>query len=473
MHILFLNPQGNFDKNDTHLAQHPDLGGQIVYVQEICKSLVKLGVTVDIVTRQIDDERFPEYKKQIDYLGASEDKLRIVRLKCGPKGFLEKEQLWHHLEEWTDNIIEFYKDNPPDFATGHYGDGGYACALFKAKTGIGYSFTGHSLGAQKLDKFGMTLDNFDQMDGKYNFSKRIMAERCSMEFANRIITSTSQERFEQYSHDLYKNAVNVNDDTKFSVIPPGVNLEVFNTTPTEDDRDFFKEIERQIGSVSKPCIIASSRFDEKKNHIGIIKAFALSKELQDLANIVIIVRGFQNPYEELDKLPPKERGIMEEMLSVITENGLKEKVLFLEVTSQKKLAAAYKYFAKKKSVFTLTAFYEPFGLAPIEAAASGLAAVATKNGGPTEIFKDQAGVLVDPFDTADIAAGLIEGVKKYDFYAPRGIKRVLDTYTWDRTAEGYLAAIKEEAKKNGKKELSIAGLEGKDLIRDFLSKNKK
>lgn|GEM_PF-4670272 len=33
MHIAFLNPQGNFDLADRYWTEHPDFGGQLVYVK--------------------------------------------------------------------------------------------------------------------------------------------------------------------------------------------------------------------------------------------------------------------------------------------------------------------------------------------------------------------------------------------------------------------------------------------------------
>ena len=116
---------------------------------------------------------------------------------------------------------------------------------------------------------------------------------------------------------------------------------------------------------------------------------------------------------------------------------------FLDIRSQKDLASAYRYFASRKSVFALTAFYEPFGLAPIEAAACGLAVVATSNGGPSEIFEDGSGVTVDPFSTADISRGLIEALDNFSHYSELGMKRVESKYTWDKTASGYYRAIEE------------------------------
>ena len=104
----------------------------------------------------------------------------------------------------------------------------------------------------------------------------------------------------------------------------------------------------------------------------------------------------------------------------------------------------------------MTAFYEPFGLAPIEAAAAGLVCVATKNGGPSEIFADGSGVLVDPFDPGDIARGLSAALDNADTLVEMGYQRVISTYTWNRTAEGYLRAIEDGLRRN--ETVTIEGL---------------
>jgi glycosyltransferase involved in cell wall biosynthesis len=49
---------------------------------------------------------------------------------------------------------------------------------------------------------------------------------------------------------------------------------------------------------------------------------------------------------------------------------------------------------------------EPFGLAVLEAMASGRSVVATRTGGPSEFVPPQAGVLVDPTDEEDVTRGL-------------------------------------------------------------------
>jgi sucrose-phosphate synthase len=248
---------------------------------------------------------------------------------------------------------------------------------------------------------------------------------------------------EQYAHPLYQSAVDVHDDRKFSVIPPGVNTRIFTPQDHEDDEAIYRDITAKLQHRTKPCIIVSSRFDEKKNHLGVVKAYALSQELQAKANLGIFIRGIEDPFSELERLAQADQKILRPILEIIEQQHLKQKVFFLNIRSQQELAATYRYFAKRGAVFALTAFYEPFGLAPIEAAACGLAVVATQNGGPAEIFEDGSGILVDPFDPHHIAEGLLKGINACSYYANLGKQRVKTRYTWEKTAAAYLAIIKE------------------------------
>lgn len=201
----------------------------------------------------------------------------------------------------------------------------------------------------------------------------------------------------------------------------------------------------------------------------VVKAYASSKRLQEIANLGIFLRGISNPFEDINHLSEKEKGILKPILQVIKEAKIEDKVYFFDFRSQKALASAYKYFAQLKSIFAITAFYEPFGLAPIEAGACGLAVVATKNGGPSEIFSDGSGVLVDPFDIEDIERGLVEALQNFEIYSKKVKNRVLQKYTWKKTAEGYLEVIKEGIKnKTPKINLSNFELNAKELILKYL-----
>ncbi len=441
MHIAFLNPQGNFDRFDSYLTEHPDFGGQLVYVKEVSMALASLGVQVDIVTRQVDDPDWSGFSKQIDCYTTHQDLLRIVRIPCGGPGFLDKEKLWPHLPEFISNVREFYANNLPDYLTAHYADGGYCAVLLQHRTGLGFTFTGHSLGAQKLDKLGMTMANMASLEQRFHFAQRIDAERLSMQRSDTIITSTSQERFEQYGHALYQGAVDTSDDDKFRVIQPGVNTKIFSDVRQEGDADTDTWLQKICGDDAATYIVVSSRLDEKKNIAGVVDAYASSQEVQQRARLGLFVRGVEDPFAEIGKLPEAEQSVLRPILSHIESTSIKDNVDFFNITSQKQLAAAYRFFARRNSIFALTSFYEPFGLAPIEAAACGLVVVATRNGGPTEIFSDGSGVLVDPQNTGSIVHGLLDALQRGGELAAMGKQRVLSKYTWDQTARGYLQAI--------------------------------
>ena len=72
MHIGFLNPQGNFDSDDSYWTEHPDFGGQLVYVKQVAVAIAERGHKVDILTRQIIDPDWPPFADPLDtYPGVS------------------------------------------------------------------------------------------------------------------------------------------------------------------------------------------------------------------------------------------------------------------------------------------------------------------------------------------------------------------------------------------------------------------
>jgi sucrose-phosphate synthase len=467
MHICFLNPQGNFDPADSHLTEHPDFGGQLVYVKEISMALTRLGHRVDIVTRRVVDPEWPEFSAPLDYYPGYEERLRIVRVPCGGDTFLAKEQLWEHMPAFVAALVDFYAGDLPDIATAHYGDGGYCGVLLQHSAGLQFTFTGHSLGAQKLDKLGMNPDNAAVMEARYRFSTRIAAERLSMQRAVNIITSTRQEHEQQYSHPLYQGAVDVGG-SGFRVIPPGVNTEIFTTAPGDPDAGIAERL-HTLHDTSEPYIIVSSRLDEKKNIIGVVRAYAADRELQRTARLGLFVRGVSDPFTSIEGLPEQEIQVLQPILDTIAAAGVRDRVRFFDIRSQRELAATYRVFAGRGSVFALTAFYEPFGLAPIEAAACGLAVVATSNGGPAEIFADGSGVLVDPTDSEAIGRGLREALQHAADYAARGIERVLTTYTWDKTAEGYAKVLTEALANPASSAETVPDLDAAERLQAYLA----
>jgi sucrose-phosphate synthase len=195
--------------------------------------------------------------------------------------------------------------------------------------------------------------------------------------------------------------------------------------------------------------VASSRLDHKKNHLGLVRAFAHSKTLQEKANLVFITGALDDPLRDDSQAGPAEQEVLRDIRTVVDKNALWGKISAFGLQGQPALAATYRFLAERGSVFALTAHYEPFGLAPLEAAAAGLPVVVTQNGGPSESLREgdtEYGVLVDPADAEDIARGLervLGDEETWKQFAQLGRQRVLDRYTWERTAENYLITLEE------------------------------
>ncbi|HEY9743677.1 MAG TPA: glycosyltransferase [Coleofasciculaceae cyanobacterium] len=469
MHIGFLNPQGNFDHNDSHISEHPDFGGQLVYVKEVALAIAQKGHKVDILTRQIIDPEWPEFIEPFDAYPGVEN-VRIIRLPAGPKEFLRKELLWPHLvQDWVPNILKFYQEEGglPDAMTTHYSDGGICGVLIEDKTGVPFTFTAHSLGAQKIDKLNISPEELVEIDEYYHFGRRLIAERLSMNRSAVNITNTQQEHIQQYTHPAYRGAVEVNNDARFAVIPPGVDPAMFSADARAHNEQATQVLvqERLARDIAEerrdlPVILASSRLSSKKNALGLVQAFAQSQTLQEQANLVLITAGLHNPLREKARDEHAEQQVLAPIRKVVQEKDLWGKISAFCVPDQSALAATYRFLAKRRSVFALVSLYEPFGLAPLEAAAVGLPVVVTQNGGLTESLRkgdEEYGVLVDPSDPIDIARGLerlLCNAQEWEHFAQSGQQHVLKYYTWESTAENYLTLIEQivaepEARRQG------------------------
>jgi len=95
--------------HDLELGRDADTGGQIKYVLELANFLNNDPRVdkIEIVTRQIKDKNVSS-----DYSAEKEkinEKLSIVRIRCGGNKYIRKELLWNHLEEFVDKSIKYIK----------------------------------------------------------------------------------------------------------------------------------------------------------------------------------------------------------------------------------------------------------------------------------------------------------------------------------------------------------------------------
>ena len=468
-YIQLYSIHGLIRGQNLELGRDADTGGQTKYVLELAQTLIKdprVG-KVELVTRQINDRKVSN-----DYSIPEEkvnEKFSIIRIRCGGGKYIRKELLWNHLEEFVDKSIKYIKSvgRLPDIIHSHYADAGYVCTELTQFFGIPFIHTGHSLGRDKLRKLLSDGMDPDDIEKKYKISHRINVEENIIHFANRIITSTSQEIKNQYGD--YQNTT----EGKFRVIPPGVDLERFypyNSRMTLDEQNakllhtISNKLLNFFVDVAKPLILTVCRPDKRKNISGLIKAFGEDTELQKKANLAI----FAGIRTDIQEMPDNEREVLTDILLLMDKYNLYGKMAIPKRhDTQTEVPELYRIAADTKGVFVNAALTEPFGLTLIEAAGCGVPVVATDDGGPRDIIKNcKNGILVDVSESKNISKAInkiIDDEKLWKQFSEEGMKNVRKQYTWDAHTEKYLKEV-EELVEQGQDNVKIFSNVGKKLL---------
>ena len=119
---------------------------------------------------------------------------QILRFQFGPNKYLRKELLWPHLDELTQNLIQYYQkqEKKLSFIHAHYADAGYVGVRLSQALKVPFIFTGHSLGREKKRKLLEAGLKINQIEKLYFISERINAEEESLKYADIVVTSTKQ-----------------------------------------------------------------------------------------------------------------------------------------------------------------------------------------------------------------------------------------------------------------------------------------
>ena len=437
LYLLLISVHGLIRGHDLELGRDADTGGQTLYVVELARALGEREevAQVDLVTRRVVDPNVSEdYAEPVEALS---DKARIVRIDCGPDGYMPKEQLWDHLDGFTDNLVQWIREQPrvPDIVHSHYADAGYVGVRLAHLAAVPLVHTGHSLGRDKRKRLLARGMSAEDIESTYTMRRRINAEEELLANADLVITSTRNEIEEQYG--LY----NYYDPDTMSVIPPGTNLELFHPPREGEASAYRQKIARFLADPDKPLVLALSRPDERKNIPMLLEAFAESPALREAANLLIIAGN----REDIRDLDPGAQGVLTTLLVLIDAYELYGSVALPKRHRGEEIPTVYRAVCESGGVFINPALTEPFGLTLLEAAASGLPLVATENGGPVDIISNcRNGILVDPLDAGAIAAALLHLLTDREAWreaSKNGLEGVRRHYTWQAHAATYLDKI--------------------------------
>jgi len=396
-----------------------DTGGQVVYVLELSKKLAQLGYDVDIWSRRFEDQ--PPFDVVNDYV-------RVIRVPCGGRAFVEKEYLYRHLGEWSENVLRFVQQHglQYQFFDSHYWDAGFATQRLSEALNVPHVHTPHSLGLWKKQlmeqDFPEDAANFEK---KFNFTERIHYETLIYRDCEAVIATTPPQL------DMIVGDYGVSGD-RVHMIPPGY-----------DDNRFYPvsaatraTIRQRLGYQGRP-VLAIGRLARNKGYDLLIEAFTVVASRLPEAVLHLAVGGSQ--------LTAKEQALLEDLKALVRKRGLEERVRFGGYIADADLADHY----RAADVFVLSSRYEPFGMTAIEAMACGTPTVVTTHGGLYRAVSfGRHALYADAFDREDLGITIFK-VLKHERLSNRlarmGAHKARSLFTWTGIAQQLISLIEERA----------------------------
>jgi D-inositol-3-phosphate glycosyltransferase len=367
-----------------------DAGGQNVHVAALSLALARRGHHVRVYTRR-DDPGLPR-------VVAFSPGVEVVHVTAGPAEHIPKDELLPHMPALADGIAEDWRSWPPDVAHGHFWMSGIAAldAAVATSSPPAVLQTFHALGVVKRRHQGPD----DTSPPEREWLEPDVGRR-----ADRVVATCSDEAFE-----LKKLGVR---QDRISVIPCGVDLEHFRP---DGDREPKRRPHR---------VVSVGRLVPRKGVGTVIEAISLlAAEGVDLELLVVggaAPAGGTDP--ELDRLA----GLAERF-------GVTDRVELRGQVSQSELPPVY----RSADVVVCAPWYEPFGIVPLEAMASGRPVVASSVGGLIDtVVHGGTGLHVPPRDARAVASAIRELLmdpERAERLGAAGRRRVASRYAWDRVA---------------------------------------
>ncbi|MFS0737436.1 HAD-IIB family hydrolase [Sphingomonas sp. 1P06PA] len=383
MYVLSIALGGCLKGPPVEFGLTGDTGGHITYALGAAQALAARGDVdrVEIVTRLIEDATLgPAYAVPFEPLSA---KLAVRRIATGNRAYLTKEANAADRPAFADALIAHLaaQDRLPDIIHAHFADAAEVARLVRARLGIPFVYTAHSLGIDKAEH-GVATEGLD---------RRIAEEDRAIGAADLIIASSRDEAERQLM--LYPSAC----PARIHCLPPGA--AIGDDAPADVARAQAL-IAPFLRDPAKPIILAIARPVAKKNLAGLIDLYGRDADLRARANLVIVAGLRDGP----DCGEDEQRAVIASLLAGLDAHDLYGSLALPKRHSQADIAALYRLAHDSRGVFVNPALTEPYGLTLTEAAIHGLPVVATCHGGPADIVATLGhGRIADPRKPAEFA----------------------------------------------------------------------
>lgn len=386
-----------------------DAGGQNVHVAALSAALAAQGHQVTVYTRR-DSPALPD--RVILSPG-----VEVVHIDAGPAEPVAKDRLLPFMSILADGLAAEWAVSTPDVVHSHFWMSGLAALDAARRPSVSSSgrhpavvHTFHALGVVK-----------HRHQGPEDTSpvERERLEPWVGRNADAVIATCSDEAFELKALGVQPQRI--------SVVPCGVDLDLF--TPQGEAEP--KGRPRRIMTVG--------RLVRRKGVDTVIEALRILTTL-DRTDVELMIVGGSKSVETAASDPEVKR-----LLDLAESLGIGDRVRLRGQVDPSRMPAVL----RSADIVVCTPWYEPFGIVPLEAMATGLPVVASSVGGLIDtVVHGRTGLLVPPRDaqaTAVAISDLLEDDDRLKAFGEAGRQRMQARYSWTRvaadTARVYAATV--------------------------------
>ncbi|TNC36592.1 glycosyltransferase [Mumia zhuanghuii] len=360
-----------------------DAGGQNVHVDALAAALTARGDDVTVYTRR-DSPRLPDTV-------TTSSGYTVEHVPAGPPTEIPKDQIWPYMGEFARFLARRWTEAPVDVVHAHFWMSGAAATWAARQVGVPVAQTFHALGSVKRRHQGAA---------DTSPADRLSVEASLCRNVDLVLATCSDEVRELLSLGVTPHRV--------TVVPCGVDTTLFTPEPAAPRE--------------RPRLLSVGRLVERKGFADIIAALPALPEVE-----LVVVGG---PEADALDLDPEARRLWE----IADRLGVAERVRLVGGVPRGRMPEAF----AQSDLVVVAPWYEPFGIVPLEAMASGRPVVGTAVGGLLDsVEPGVTGELVPPRDPEAIAAAVrrfLDDPLLGPTYGARGASRARTAYSWENVA---------------------------------------